>query len=110
MQHSINFSSFPGGCCRLLNGFKNRSTLNRALQSVGRGLEPSGIDILTSFRDRDWGKTSGSVRDRDKKQLQDFSGSYIFPTKTILSIRNATNIYYTLFIMNSVQVCLDMMF
>jgi hypothetical protein len=34
-------------------------------------LEPRGIDILTSVRDRDWVKTLGLVRDRDGKWFWD---------------------------------------
>jgi hypothetical protein len=33
---------------------------------VSQSLEPSGIDILTSVRDWDFVKTSGSVWDRDR--------------------------------------------
>jgi hypothetical protein len=34
-------------------------------QIDGCVVEPSGIDIFASVRDRDWVRTSGSVRDRD---------------------------------------------
>jgi hypothetical protein len=53
-------------------------------------LEPSWMDIINSvrYRNRDWGKTWGSVRDwdRDRKQLWDFLRFYFFPTKTTLYI------------------------
>jgi hypothetical protein len=55
---------------------------------MGHPLEPSGIDILTSVRDRDEDlvKTSGSVRDWDwdwdRKEIWDFFGIFYFLFRT----------------------------
>jgi hypothetical protein len=84
-----------------------RRSLRTEIEST---LEPSGIDILTSVRYRDWGKTLRSVWERDKKKLWDFSGFHIFPTKTMLFIRYKCNIYSPLVIVNFVHGGLKLMF
>jgi hypothetical protein len=98
----MSLNADNGNC---INDYGNRDNC-----SLYYTLELSGIDILISVLDwdRDWGKTSESVLDRDRKQLRDFLRFHIFPTKTMLSICKASNIYCTLVIMNYVHDCLIM--